>query len=169
MTDPTYDGLPRVAGERETLLAFIAWQRATLQRKCDGLTDTQLRTRSAPPSSLSLLGLVRHVAEVERSWFRRTLGQTSVDYLYSSDSDPDADFDHVDTADVADTFANWRDECAHADRLIAAHDLDDVVKQRTGREVSLRWILTHVVEEYSRHNGHADILRERIDGATGYG
>jgi uncharacterized damage-inducible protein DinB len=165
---PEYDDLPRTADERTTLLAFLTWQRATVQRKCDGLTDEQLRTRSAPPSTLSLLGLVRHMAEVERNWLRRTLGGDNVPWRYSTEADPDAEFNDVDSADVAEGFAAWREECEHGDAVIAAHQLDDVVKQRTGREVSMRWILTHLVEEYSRHNGHADLLRERIDGAVGY-
>lgn len=163
-----YKELPRNADERTTLLAFLEWQRATLARKCRGLTDGQLRNRSAPPSTLSLVGLVRHMADVERGWFRRTLALEDVPAIYSSDADPDGEFDNVDTADVADAFETWRSECEHARRIVAAHDLDDTGRQRTGDPVSMRWILTHMVEEYSRHNGHADLLRQRIDGAVGY-
>ena len=165
---PAYDALPRTADERTTLLTFLAWQRATLGRKCEGLTREQLRARSAPPSTLSLIGLVRHLADVERGWFRRTLAGEQVADRYSSETDTDGDFDNVDSADVDEAFSAWRSECALADAVIAQHSLDDIGRQRTGREVSMRWILVHMVEEYSRHNGHADLLRERIDGATGY-
>jgi len=163
-----YSTLPRVADELTTLAAFLEWQRATLARKCEGLTIDEMRRRSAPPSTLSLLGLVRHMADVERGWFRRTLAQEDVPARYSSDADPDGDFDNVDAADVDEAFAAWRDECDRAREIVAAHALDDVGVQRTGRTASLRWILVHMIEEYSRHNGHADLLRERIDGAVGY-
>jgi uncharacterized damage-inducible protein DinB len=163
-----YMEIPRTGDERSTLLAFLQWQRATLQRKCEALNDDQLRTRAAPPSSLSLLGLARHLADVERGWFRVTLNAEPAEYRFSSDADEDADFNDLAAASSADVFAAWREECAVADRIIAQHQLDDVGSHRTGRQVSLRWILVHMIEEYSRHNGHADLLRERIDGATGY-
>ncbi|HWW10548.1 MAG TPA: DinB family protein [Candidatus Acidoferrales bacterium] len=159
---------PRTADEKETLTAFLEWQRATLAQKCAGLTDEQLRERSAPPSTLSLLGLVRHMADVERGWFRRTLDQADVPPLYSTDSDPDGEFDNVDTANVEEAFATWGAECQQARDIVSAHELDDTGRQRSGRLISMRWILNHMIEEYSRHNGHADLLRERIDGATGY-
>jgi len=163
-----YDDIPRTGDERSTLLAFLGWQRATLARKCEGLDANQLRLRAAEPSTLSLLGLVRHMADVERGWFRRTLAGEEVDDRYSSDDDIDGEFDNVATADVEEAFASWREECALADEIISRRALDATGRQRTGREVSMRWILAHMVEEYSRHNGHADLLRERIDGATGY-
>jgi uncharacterized damage-inducible protein DinB len=163
-----YDEIPRNDDERSTLLGFLDWQRLTLSRKCEGLGPEQLRTRSAEPSTLSLLGLVRHMADVERGWVRRTLAGEDVEDRYSSDEDVDGDFDNVDTADVDEAFAAWHEECAHADEIISRRALDATGKQRTGREVSMRWILNHLIEEYSRHNGHADILRQRIDGATGY-
>ncbi len=163
-----YDDIPRTGDERSTLLAFIVWQRETLERKCEGLDADQLRTRSAAPSTLSLLGLVRHMAEVERGWFRRTLAGEDVTDIYCTDEDVDGDFDNVDTADVDEAFATWRDECARADDIVSRRALEATGFQRSGREVSMRWILNHMIEEYSRHNGHADLLRERIDGATGY-
>ncbi|HVH64717.1 MAG TPA: DinB family protein [Candidatus Acidoferrum sp.] len=163
-----YDEIPRTADERETLVAFLEWQRLTLARKCAGLTAEQLRRRSAAPSTLSLLGLVRHLTDVERGWFRRTLALEDVGALYSTESDPDADFNDIDGADVDETFASWRSECGRASQIIARYQLTDEGRQRTGRAVSLRWILVHMIEEYSRHNGHADLLRQRIDGATGY-
>jgi len=163
-----YESLPRVADERTTLVSFLDWQRATLARKCEGLSVEQLRIRAAAPSKLSLLGLVRHLTEVERGWFRRTLMGEEVPDLYSSEADPDADFDDIDGADLDATMAAWRAECGRSREIVAARGLDDTGRQRTGREVSLRWILVHLIEEYSRHNGHADLIRERIDGAVGY-
>jgi uncharacterized damage-inducible protein DinB len=161
-----YDEIPRNDDERSTLLGFLEWQRSTLARKCGGLQPEQLRIRSAEPSTLSLLGLVRHMADVERGWFRRTLAGEDVADRYSSDDDRDGDFDNVDAADVDEAFAAWHEECARADEIISRRALDATGKQRTGREVSMRWILNHMIEEYSRHNGHADLIRERIDGAT---
>ena len=155
--------------ERAMLEAWLEYHRATLEMKCDGLSTDQLREQSVPPSSLSLLGLVRHMAEVERSWFRRTLAGEDAGYIYCTDDDIDADFDRVDTADPDEAFATWRAECARARENAAAVDSLDAVGlwKRTGEDVSLRWIYVHMIEEYARHNGHADLLRERIDGATG--
>jgi uncharacterized damage-inducible protein DinB len=159
---------PKVAGEREMLTAWLDWHRATLARKCAGLAPEQLRERSAPPSSLSLLGLVRHMAEVERGWFRRGVAQEDVAYRWVGEDD-EADFDHVDEADVGEAFAAWQEDVERAREIVAAApDLEQTfVRHRDGNEISLRWVLVHMVEEYARHNGHADILRERIDGATG--
>jgi uncharacterized damage-inducible protein DinB len=163
-----YQEIPRNGDERSTLLGFLEWQRETLARKCAGLAPDQLRIRSVEPSSISLLGLVRHMADVERGWFRVTLAGEDIEERYSSDADLDGEFDNVDTADVDEAFASWHEECGRADDIISRRALDATGKQRTGREVSMRWILNHMIEEYSRHNGHADLLRERIDGATGY-
>lgn len=160
---------PLVAAEREMLDAWLDFHRATLLMKCEGLTDEQLRTRSVEPSSLSLLGLVRHMTEVERNWFRRVLEGEDAKPLYYGPGNDDGDFDDVDTADAAADFARFREEVDHCRRLAAAHpDLDTIGKgARHGREFSLRWIYVHMIEEYARHNGHADLLRERIDGRTG--
>jgi uncharacterized damage-inducible protein DinB len=163
-----YEEIPRTGDERSTLLAFLEWQRSTLERKCAGLAPDQLRTRSAEPSTLSLLGLVRHMADVERGWFRGTLAGEDIEPRYSKDDDLDGEFDNVDTADASEAFASWHDECAHADDIISRRALDATGHRRNGTEVSMRWILNHMIEEYSRHNGHADLLRQRIDGATGY-
>jgi uncharacterized damage-inducible protein DinB len=163
-----YTDLPRTADERTTLLAFLEWQRATLARKCAGLTPEELRQRAVEPSTLSLIGLVRHLADVERGWFRRTLAGEAVEDRYSSEADPDGDFDGVDGADADEALAGWRTECDLAREIVAARKLDDTGRQRKGTQVSLRWILMHMIEEYSRHNGHADLIRQRIDGATGY-
>jgi uncharacterized damage-inducible protein DinB len=164
--DVDYEDIPRNGDERSTLLAFLEWQRSTLARKCAGLEPDQLRIRSVEPSTMSLLGLVRHMADVERGWFRRTLAGEDIEYRYSTPEDPDGEFDNADTADVDEAFAAWHEECAGADDIISRRALDATGHNRSGTEVSMRWILNHMIEEYSRHNGHADLLRERIDGAT---
>jgi uncharacterized damage-inducible protein DinB len=160
------------AGEREMLNGWLEHHRAILVWKCEGLTNEQLRQRSVPPSSLSLLGLIRHMTDVERGWFRRVLLGEDAPDLYSTPQDPDGDFNGADVADVAAAFAAFEAECAAArEAVAAAPDLDVLSKersQRTGEQFSLRWIVTHMIEEYARHNGHADLLRERIDGTTGY-
>jgi uncharacterized damage-inducible protein DinB len=153
--------------ERQALEEWLEYHRATLLTKCAGLTGEQLVTRSVPPSSLSLLGLIRHMTEVERSWFRRRLDREDIRHLYSSDDDPDADFDRTDPERADDDLAAYLTEL-HAVRAVAArHGLDDTGLSRRGLPVDLRWIYLHMIEEYARHNGHADLLRERIDGSTG--
>lgn len=153
-------------GERALLDAWLDYHRATLARKCEGLTDGQLRMRSVPPSTMSLLGLVRHMVDVERHWFRIVLDDEAIEQRYWGNPGPDDDFDRVDDAVVADDLAAWHEECAVARDRAAAHDLDDVAADAR-KPVTLRWILTHMIEEYARHNGHADLLRECVDGATG--
>jgi uncharacterized damage-inducible protein DinB len=153
--------------ERPALEAWLEYHRATLLMKCAGLLAEQLATRSVPPSTLSLLGLVRHMTEVERSWFRRRLERENVPPLYYDDANPDGDFDDVDPARADDDLAAFQAELDAARAAAARHGLDDVGLSREGEEVDLRWIYLHMIEEYARHNGHADLLRERIDGATG--
>jgi uncharacterized damage-inducible protein DinB len=158
---------PLTAAEREMLDGWLEYHRATLAWKCEGLSADQLRERAVPPSSLSLIGLVRHMAEVERAWFRRRVGREDVPWVYCTDESPDADFDDVADADVAEAIETWRHECNRARANVAAvPSLDDTFEHR-GQMYSLRWIMSHMVEEYARHNGHADLLRERIDGVTG--
>ncbi|MDP9848758.1 DinB family protein [Streptosporangium lutulentum] len=158
---------PFLGDERAMLNNWLDWHRETLAVKCAGLSEKQLRERPVPPSTLSLLGLVRHMAHVERAWFRRVLNAEDVPLLYKTD-DPDAEFNDVDTASAEEAFATWQAEIEHARRLSAEVPLDAVGKrQRHGQDCSHRWILVHMIEEYARHNGHADLLRERIDGVTG--
>lgn len=157
---------PYEADEREMLDNWLEYHRETLAWKCDGLTDEQLRERSVPPSGMSLLGLVRHMAEVERAWFRRVLSGEEAPPLYYSDAEPDGDFDNIGRASRAEAFAAWHAECDNARTVAARMELGDL-GSRHDEPVSLRWVLVHMIEEYARHNGHADILRERIDGATG--
>jgi uncharacterized damage-inducible protein DinB len=159
---------PYIAGERQMLEAWLDFHRQTLLRKCSGLTVAQLKQRTAPPSSLSLLGIVRHMAEVERGWFRRRIAGEDVGYLYSSEADPDGEFDHVDAADAARDLDTYRCEIELARAAVAGRDLDETFfHTRRNAQMSVRWVFVHMVEEYARHNGHADLLRERIDGATG--
>ncbi len=158
---------PLEADERVTLTAFLDFQRATLALKCAGLTDDQLRERAVPPSSLSLLGLVRHMAEVERNWFRPVLGGEQMSAIFAPGMDWEASFRDVAMAGAAEAFGAWRAECEHARALVAAVPSLDASGNRGGERFSLRWVMVHMIEEYARHNGHADLLRERIDGSTG--
>ncbi|MCF3963543.1 DinB family protein [Streptomyces fuscigenes] len=159
------------AGEREQLEEWLDHHRATLALKCAGLTEAQLRQRPVSPSGLSLLGLVRHLAECERGWFRCTLDGEELPGIYFTDEDPDGDLLPGEDDTWAEAYATWQAEIALARRRAAAHSLDDPGagrKQRdTGRPFTLRWIYLHMIEEYARHNGHADLLREALDGTTG--
>lgn len=166
MDDPRINP-PYIAGEREMLIHWLDWQRATLDWKCHGLTAEQLAERSVPPSSLSLLGLLQHMVEVERNWFRRVLAGEPIEPIFYSDDEPDGDFDDIDPARVDEVRRLWEAECDNSRAAVEASSSLDVVAIRRGEQVSLRWILVHMIEEYARHNGHADFLRERIDGATG--
>ncbi|MBU3864391.1 DinB family protein [Streptomyces sp. 4503] len=158
---------PRTADERTSLEGWLDFHRATLALKCEGLDDKQLREASAPPSELTLLGLVRHMAEVERSWFRRVFADEDTPPIWYSDQDPDGDF-HIADGDTAQSaFAIWRDEITKAREAAAGHSLDEVVTRPGRGDYNLRWIYVHMIEEYARHNGHADLIRERIDGVTG--
>jgi hypothetical protein len=160
---------PPEGAERQMLAAWLDRQRATLDLKCAGLTDDQLRVQAVPPSGLSLLGLVRHMAEVERNWFRPLLAGEQMAGIWAVGEalDPEPAFDEVATADVAAAFAAWRAECERARELAAAADSLEVTGLRGGARFSLRCVMVHLIEEYARHNGHADLLRERIDGSTG--
>ncbi|MDR2987606.1 MAG: DinB family protein [Nocardiopsaceae bacterium] len=156
------------APERAALQAWLDYHRATLLFKCQGLTGDQLVQRTAEPSTLSLLGLVRHMAEVERGWFsRRFAGEFDLPQLYSSEEHRDGDFDLADAAGAEEAFETFRAECAKADAAAAGRSLDDTFVTSHGETLDLRWIYLHMIEEYARHNGHADILRERLDGVTG--
>ena len=158
------------ADERTMLEGWLEFHRQTLTWKCEGLTDAQLRTAAAEPSSLSLMGLVRHMAEVERSWFRRVLADDEAGPLYYSDADPDGEFRLTEADTWQEARAAWQAEVDAARERAAGFTLDDMSRgrhRRTGERYNLRWIYTHMIEEYARHNGHADLIRERIDGTTG--
>ncbi|MFJ2191303.1 DinB family protein [Kitasatospora sp. NPDC087861] len=150
------------------LRAFLDFHRATLAMKCEGLTEEQLRQRSSPPSTLTLLGLVRHMAEVERTWFRRVIDGEDVPLVWSEDGDYQAAYDAT-GATRAEAFAAWQAEVGHSRRIERAAASLDVTgyQPRWQAEVSLRLVMLHLIHEYARHNGHADFLREAIDGTVG--
>ena len=164
----TRTDVPRTGGERELLRAYLDFHRETLAAKCAGLGEDDLRRTSAPPSGLSLLGLVRHMAEVERSWFRRVVDGQDVPLVWSPDGDFQVAYDTT-GADVAEAFEAWHAEMEHGRQIEAATASLEVtgVDRRSGDEYSLRRILVHLIQEYARHNGHADLIREGIDGVTG--
>lgn len=162
---------PWTGPERAGLEGWLRYHRDTLAVKCDGLTPEQLCTRSVHPSSMSLIGLVRHMTEVERSWFQGLVaGKDRIEapLIYCTDDNLDGDFDDVDPSTVESDMETWRRECLASDGVVAAADLDDTrVHSRWGHTISVRWVMNHMIEEYARHNGHADLLREAIDGSTG--
>jgi uncharacterized damage-inducible protein DinB len=167
--DPRQSG-PEPGDERSVLVDYLHAQRLTLQLKCDGLDVEQMARRSVPPSTMSLLGLVRHMAEVERNWFRRVMAGADEPPIYRAGGDRDGDWDGAvpEVAVVADAWARWRREREFADRYLATKpDLASTGRCADGSTVSLREVLVHMIEEYARHNGHADLLRERIDGRVG--
>ncbi|MGV9456536.1 DinB family protein [Streptomyces sp. NPDC003635] len=157
------------ADERSMLNGWLDYHRRTLAWKCEGLTEAQLRTASVEPSELTLLGLVRHMAEVERYWFHEILVGEDLGVLYSSEEDPDGEFHVSETDTWEEAHTTWQAEIARAEANVAGLGLDDLAKgtDRSGEHFNLRWIYTHMIEEYARHNGHADLVRERVDGVTG--
>ncbi|MFD9597779.1 DinB family protein [Kitasatospora sp. NPDC059973] len=159
---------PLTGGEREMLRAFLDYHRATLAMKCEGLTEEQLKQLSSPPSTLSLLGLVRHMAEVERTWFRRVIGREDVPLVWSPEGDFQVAYDAA-AADRGEAFAAWTAEVEHARRIEREAESLDVTgyMPKWGADVSLRLVMLHLIHEYARHNGHADFLREAIDGTVG--
>ena len=157
-----------VSPERAALEDWLRFHRETLLMKCAGLDAEQLKRAAVPPSTLTLLGLVRHMSDVERSWFVRGFAGLDAAPIYWSEDDPDGDFDNVHTADAEADFATYRAECDAADAAVAGHGLDETfVHRRAGTRFDLRWVYVHMIEEYARHNGHADLLRECIDGTVG--
>ncbi|SCG62335.1 DinB family protein [Micromonospora inositola] len=167
MIDERFELSPTV-DERTLLDAFLDYQRQALLRKCAALTDEQLRRRAVPSSSLSLLGLVRHLATVERWYFQAVLDGNFPGSLFTRTDDRDEDFNDVEHATGAETFAIWRTEVETSRRIAADRPLEAVGRSPdTGWEHSLRWVLTHMIDEYARHLGHADLIREAIDGQTG--
>jgi uncharacterized damage-inducible protein DinB len=168
MTTDNRVGPPTCGSERDMLRTFLDYHRATLAMKCAGLTDQELRKQSMPPSTLSLLGLVRHMAEVERAWFRRLFEDNDAPMVWSDKIDFQAAYDaSASTRDEA--FTAWETEVENSRRIErAAESLDLAAYQsRWDEQVSLRLVMVHVLLEYGRHNGHADLLREGIDGTVG--
>jgi len=159
---------PLLGGERETVRAFLDYHRATLAMKCQGLSDEELRQRSMPPSTLTLLGLVRHMAEVERTWFRRVINGEDIPLRWSAEGDFQAAYD-ASASTRAEAFGAWQEEVEHARRIERAAESLDVTgyQARWDEKVSLRLVMLHMIHEYARHNGHADFLREGVDGEVG--
>ncbi len=168
--DPRFESGAQVEGERATLLEYLRAYRLTMELKCAGLDAEQLARRSVPPSTMSLLGLVRHMADVERNWFRRVMAQADAPPLYWSQEVADADWVGAvaDQAVVADAWRAWREEVAFAEEFVeGSADLGVKGVMRDGTAIALREVLVHMIEEYARHCGHADLLRERVDGRVG--
>ncbi|WP_231992196.1 DinB family protein [Mycobacterium sp. ACS4331] len=169
MTSPERPMPPLNADERTTLEKWLDFYRVTLASKCEGLDDEQLRAASVPPSELTLLGLVQHAAEVERNWFRRVLTGEDAPPIFGPRDHPDGHdggFEVSPQSSYRTAAQIWQDEIGHARTNCASRSLDDT-SPFGGGEVSLRWIYTHMIAEYARHCGHADLIRERIDGAAG--
>jgi uncharacterized damage-inducible protein DinB len=168
--DPRFAAWTAPEGERATLLEFLRRYRLTMEMKCADLDAAQLASRSVPPSTMSLLGLIRHMADVERYWFRLVMAQSKVPPLYWSDDVPDAEWlgAVAEPAVVDDAWRAWRGEVAFAEKFVAdSPDLGVKGLESDGSSAELRSVLVHMIEEYARHCGHADMLRERIDGRIG--
>jgi hypothetical protein len=158
---------PETGDERAMLPVWLDYQRATLLWKCEGLEGDDLVRRGVPPSSLSLLGIVRHMDLVEWHWFDHIFAGTSNPPPMSTDEDRDADFNELDPQLAMADIEHFQERCDYSRSIVAAADSLDALALSTQETVSLRWIMIHMIEEYARHNGHADLLREQIDGAVG--
>jgi uncharacterized damage-inducible protein DinB len=159
---------PFVLDERAMLEGWLEFHRTTLLLKCEGLDDAQRKARPVPTSLLSLHGLVRHMAEVERNWFRCTLlNDPDAPALWYDPEVDDSELVPLDDADWGADLSAWQAECEASRRSAAPRSLDDLGVRR-GEPCSLRWIYHHMIEEYARHNGHADLLRELVDGSVGW-
>jgi uncharacterized damage-inducible protein DinB len=157
--------VPLTGDDRPMLEGFLAWHRALLQHKCAGLTGEQLAERSVPPSNLSLLGLVRHLAKVERRWFRELIAEQELEPMYDPALGKDADFEDLDPSRAQADYERLLEECWLADEALAAASYDQTITARQG-VMSVRAVVVHMIEEYAQHNGHADLLRELVDGTT---
>jgi uncharacterized damage-inducible protein DinB len=167
LVDPRRSEPPFILAERPMLEAWLEFHRTTLLLKCEGLDDAGRKRRPVATSLLSLHGLVRHMAEVERSWFRRVLlRDPAMPSIWYDPAVEDSDLAPLDDADWDDDLAAWHAECAASRATAASFELDDT-GLRHGQPCSLRWIYAHMIEEYARHNGHADLIRELVDGAVG--
>jgi uncharacterized damage-inducible protein DinB len=163
--DASLPDVPLTGDDRQMLEGFLDWHRALLRHKCAGLNGEQIAQRAVPPSNLSLLGLVRHMAKVERVWFRERIAGQDLEPMYDPDLGKDADFEDLDAQRAHDDYERFLDECRLADEALAAASYEDTVTSRMG-EMSVRAVVVHMIEEYAQHNGHADLLRECVDGTT---
>jgi uncharacterized damage-inducible protein DinB len=162
-TVPAYD-----LADRQMLEAWLELHRVTLLLKCEGLDDAQRKARPVPTSNLSLHGLVRHMAEVERDWFTCVLlAAPDTPRIFADPAVEDSELVPLGDADWAADLAAWQAECGRSEANAAGKDLD-YTGELSGEQVSLRWIYVHMIEEYARHNGHADLIRELLDGAVGW-
>ncbi len=165
MDDFTRQNPPTTGPERAILDGFLDYHRATLLQKVAGLSEADMR-RVMSPSSMSLMGLVKHLAYVERWWFQAVFAGLEITFPWS-DADPDADFRPEPEDTVESVLALYRAEVSRSREITAAAELDDLARGSQRGERSLRWIIIHMIEETARHNGHADIFREMIDGTNG--
>ena len=157
-----------VGNERELLDQYLELHRQTFLWKCSGLTGEQLAAPVVPASTMSLLGLIRHLTDVERVWFRIRMSQEDVPLRYWTDDWPDADFDDLAAAAAEADYESYVNELDACRAAVANRGLDDIfIHPRTGESMSVRWLYLHLIEEYARHNGHADLLRQTIDGEVG--
>jgi uncharacterized damage-inducible protein DinB len=167
--DPRDTGV-ELADERATLIEYLRAYRITLRMKCADLDATQMAEQSVPPSTMSLLGLIRHIADVERSWFRRVMAGEDAPRRFSSDANREGAWTGAvaDPAVVAEAWAAWKAEVDNSEQFVAqTDDLATVGRLADGKAIQLREVLIHMIEEYARHCGHADLIRERIDGRVG--
>ncbi|MBS2936902.1 DinB family protein [Nocardioides sp. J2M5] len=166
--DPRMQDLQPTRGEKECLVGYLEHYRQTLALKCNGLDAQQLATKAVPPSNISLLGLVRHMARVEQSWFRRVIEERmDLPRLFQEEGgDTGFTFPEADDDLVREAHALWQGEIAYAREVLDRTDLDTVVDVH-GEPTEVRDIIVHMIEEYARHCGHADLVRERVDGRTG--
>jgi len=168
MVDPRRSEPEFLLDERAMLEGWLEFHRLTLQLKCERVDDAGRKQRPVPTSLLSLHGLVRHMAEVERNWFQRVLAEdASAKPIWFTDSEPDGDLAPLDDAEWDADLAMWQAQCEISRAIAATRDLDDT-GMRHGKPCSLRWIYVHMIEEYARHNGHADLIREIVDGEVGW-
>ena len=165
-TPQPVDG-PLTGADRPILEGYLNWQRVTLLNICAGLTGEQLARRPIPSSSLSLLGLIRHLAKVERIWFRQRAAGQPVPPMYDASRGKDADFNDAAAAEAEADIARLQEEWREADQAVAGLDFEDTLDAGGGDIFSLRMTYVHMIGEYARHNGHADLLREALDGVTG--
>jgi hypothetical protein len=156
-----------VGDDRTMLPTWLDYQRATLLWKCELLEGDALVRRSVPPSPISLLGIVRHMTLVEWSWFERVFAATGTPRPISTEHDEDADWNDLDPVRAMDDIEVFQRQCDISRGIVAAAQSMDQLAANARDDVSLRWIMVHMIEEYARHNGHADLLRQRIDGAVG--
>ena len=167
LIDPRRSEPGFIQPERSMLESWLEFHRLTLLLKCEGLDDDQRKARPVATSKLSLHGLLRHMAEVERNWFRRVLGGEDIGHIWADPAVEDSELVPLDGADWEGDLAAWQSECETARAAASDRGLDDTGMRR-GQPCSLRWIYNHMIEEYARHNGHADLIRELVDGTVGW-